>query len=325
MPKQRFFTEEEKQDIIFLYNSNCFIKQIATKYSVSASTIRNFLKKWGIKIRQPIKDIALNRINIPVEEIYKKYVELGDMTKAGLFFGCSDETLYAILKKYGYKTNRQLLKDKLEENKELIIRLYNEGLSGWEIAKIIGVKGQTLYLYLNRLGIDIYNKKYRENKKFLEKNKQFIYEMYFLEKMSLQEIGNELDLWAANIGDAFKRWGWETRANASRFISSIERKFIKILNNLNIEYIHQYKLEKKYYDFYISNKELIIEINGDYWHGNPKKFSVLNKIQTNAQERDRLKTEIAIKHGYNIIFIWEDDLLNNEEKVLQDLKLKICK
>jgi transposase len=46
-------TEVEKEKIKFLYESGNTTEQIAKIYNVTAPTIRNFMKKHGIRIRKP--------------------------------------------------------------------------------------------------------------------------------------------------------------------------------------------------------------------------------------------------------------------------------
>lgn len=50
--------------------------------------------------------------------------------------------------------------------------------------------------------------------------------------------------------------------------SKLEEKFAKeFLERLGIEYIYQFKAESigRYYDFYLPEANLIIEVDGDYW------------------------------------------------------------
>lgn len=50
--------------------------------------------------------------------------------------------------------------------------------------------------------------------------------------------------------------------------SNLEDKFVKeFLDKLGVEYIRQFEAKdiKRFYDFYLPNQNLIIEIDGDYW------------------------------------------------------------
>lgn len=134
--------------------------------------------------------------------------------------------------------------------------------------------------------------------------------------------------------------------------SKLELKFAKeFLDNVNISYIYQYEAKDigRFYDFAIIYEggtlerefkdgiecvkqygqnyviEAFIEVDGDYWHANPKKFteSKLNKTQKWSKKVDDFKDKWAIKHGIPVLRIWEDDIHNNKEKILNMLKDKI--
>ena len=56
--------------------------------------------------------------------------------------------------------------------------------------------------------------------------------------------------------------------------SQLELTFISILDDLNIEYTRFYyaKPIKAFYDVYIPQFNTLIEVDGDFWHCNPKFF-----------------------------------------------------
>ena len=70
------------------------------------------------------------------------------------------------------------------------------------------------------------------------------------------------------------------------------------------------------YDFIIKGKRILVEVNGDYWHGNPNKFNLdgsdgkrkLNDIQIAKIETDELKLEFAKSHNFEVIYIWEEEI-----------------
>lgn len=75
-----------------------------------------------------------------------------------------------------------------------------------------------------------------------------------------------------------------------------------------------------FYDFVVKSKKVIVEYNNSFWHPREDKEwrSFLNYDET--LKRDNLKKELAIKRGYKIYYIWEDD--NLEEKI-DELSLEI--
>ena len=113
--------------------------------------------------------------------------------------------------------------------------------------------------------------------------------------------------------------------------------FCKIVNRLNIEesdYVKYYNLNGEFfiesdntyylYDFKYLNK--IIEFNGDVYHGNPTiykeddicvNFKDKPLIAKELWERDRIKTNLAIENGFEILTIWESEYKSNKELTIK--------
>ena len=87
------------------------------------------------------------------------------------------------------------------------------------------------------------------------------------------------------------------------------------------------KISRFSYNF-IYGKRILVEVNGDYWHGNPNKFNIdgsggkrkLNDIQINKIETDKLKLEFAKSHNFEVIYIWEEEINNGDFSKLYFLK-----
>lgn len=94
-------------------------------------------------------------------------------------------------------------------------------------------------------------------------------------------------------------------------VSQLEYKYAEMLDEDGVEYIHQFELAGKLYDFYISETNTLIEINGDYWHCNPEKYpnGPIDEIQRAKIKADEEKKQIAAKEGYNLLILWENDLV----------------
>lgn len=93
--------------------------------------------------------------------------------------------------------------------------------------------------------------------------------------------------------------------------TSIEEKMEQLLIELKIPHIHSAFVNRRQYDFKILEKKLLIEVDGDYWHGNSEKFLTLTDRQLKAQENDRIKDINAKKYGYIVLRFWESDINNN--------------
>lgn len=94
--------------------------------------------------------------------------------------------------------------------------------------------------------------------------------------------------------------------------SKIEKKFVKeCVEPLGIEYVTQHYIKElcHYCDVYIPSKNLIVEFQGDYWHGNPKKYTKeeLSDYQLEKVEKDEKLRAYCVGHNIGLIEVWESD------------------
>jgi len=103
--------------------------------------------------------------------------------------------------------------------------------------------------------------------------------------------------------------------------SKLEDKFAHLLLEMGISYQRQKRVERKIYDFYLPQKNVLIEVDGDFWHCNHKKGIKLGyRFQVKNLKNDALKEVIARKNGFSILRFWENDILHQPEKVKEQLK-----
>lgn len=115
------------------------------------------------------------------------------------------------------------------------------------------------------------------------------------------------------------------RYKKTKLEEKVENWLIK--NNINYEHcIIMGSKENCYqYDFIIHNKRILIEANGDYWHGNPNIYSLtgedgkkkLNQIQLDKIKKDKLKLKFAQEHNFKLLYIWESDVNNMDFSALE--------
>ena len=104
--------------------------------------------------------------------------------------------------------------------------------------------------------------------------------------------------------------------------SKLEYKFEGLLESYNVNFIHSYYIESihKIYDFYLPELNLLIEIDGDFWHCNPIKFPAPTcKTQEINLINDKFKNKWAKDNGYKLIRFWENDINNNIKFIKQTL------
>jgi len=102
-----------------------------------------------------------------------------------------------------------------------------------------------------------------------------------------------------------------------------EKELSKILKKLEVNFRPQEIIHGKIFDFFIPEINLIVEVDGDYWHGYGKEFSELNEVQKRSFRNDQEKDVIAKGLGYDIIRFWEHEIHENPNLVKEKLKEKI--
>lgn len=85
----------------------------------------------------------------------------------------------------------------------------------------------------------------------------------------------------------------------------------ELLDSLGVPYENEKAYKYYAVDNYLPQDNLIIEVMGDYWHGNPIKYQAqLSDRQRRVTYKDRAKcTYIRNTQHINILYIWEHDLL----------------
>lgn len=110
--------------------------------------------------------------------------------------------------------------------------------------------------------------------------------------------------------------------------SKLEKTFANILDLLEIEYKQFFYAKdiKAFYDFYLPKYNIIIEVDGDFWHCNPNSKHNVPKYETQKRNliKDSIKSQWASDNGYKLLRFWENDINNNIIQVKQTL-LENCK
>lgn len=113
----------------------------------------------------------------------------------------------------------------------------------------------------------------------------------------------------------------------SNKMTSPERQFKKLLKELKVEFEVQKIVNNKIFDFYIPSANLLVEIDGDYWHANPDviKSENINRMQSRNMRNDKYKDNLAAGMGYGLERVWENDLKKNYSSVKSKFKKILSK
>lgn len=107
----------------------------------------------------------------------------------------------------------------------------------------------------------------------------------------------------------------ERRPSETYFYAELNKEYY--LNNGHNFYL---------YDFIDLSSKKIIEFNGDFWHANPEKYKVEEKIKyPNEVERlvedvwksDEEKINFAKSKGFDVLVIWESEFNHDKEGTIQ--------
>jgi very-short-patch-repair endonuclease len=105
------------------------------------------------------------------------------------------------------------------------------------------------------------------------------------------------------------------------FIGIIEKEFDF---KEHVDYYRQYYVReiKSLYDFKLSGKNILIEIDGDYWHCNPNSKHAKPKYaaQFKNLKQDKIKEDWCLNNSFNLLRFWESDIKNKPEDVISVLK-----
>jgi very-short-patch-repair endonuclease len=110
--------------------------------------------------------------------------------------------------------------------------------------------------------------------------------------------------------------------------SKLEEDFAKnFLDKLGVKYVYQFEAKDigRFYDFYLPSHNLIIEVDGGYYHSDPRVVdeNKLNPMQKHNRRVDEYKNNWALAHGIPIMRIWEKDIRETPDKVMKELKQRL--
>lgn len=95
----------------------------------------------------------------------------------------------------------------------------------------------------------------------------------------------------------------------------------KILQKLKIEYKEEYISGIFSFDYYLNDLDILLEVDGDYFHSNPKIYPDGPKTKTQKINfyRDIKKNKYCDLNKIKLIRFWESDILNNPKYIEEEL------
>lgn len=112
----------------------------------------------------------------------------------------------------------------------------------------------------------------------------------------------------------------------------IEYQVAILLDELSIDWKYEEVIhlnDKTYVPDFLVNNNIIIECFGDFWHANPKYFNATDtthktRMAHEVWKYDNEKLLNLKNNSYNILVLWETDILENIETCKQQIKEVTC-
>lgn len=276
-----------------------------------------------------LRSHSIQKHNISAEEIYVEYVLNG--VKQTCECGCGELTSFISIGKgfsrfiqshhnrvpgnNNFHKNPETHKKAIETQK----KNWKEGkYKGWweektpeVISKIEGIKNK---LRNNKERSKIISEKLKGVPK-TEESKRKLSETQKLRFKNNPKLRED----ASN-----RRINW-LKSKLSKSKSKVEIKFESILILLNIEYTYQYEFQHRLFDFKIKDRDVLIEVDGDFYHCNPntKHSEILYETQLITKKNDDYKNILCQTHNIKLIRFWEKDINERPEWVISELKREL--
>lgn len=133
-----------------------------------------------------------------------------------------------------------------------------------------------------------------------------------------------------DVNEAKKKIGDVCRPGATAVLKSLqghntsklENRIYELLNEVSIE--RQMFLGRYAYDFCKKDSKKIVEINGTYWHADPRVYQNLDEklVHGTVQEirnKDIEKISYAKSRGWDVLVIWEIDYCKSPNEVIKSI------
>lgn len=106
--------------------------------------------------------------------------------------------------------------------------------------------------------------------------------------------------------------------------TKLEKTFETLLRLLKIKKEYQYEFNGRLFDYYLTEYNVLVEVDGDFYHCNPLKFKEpIYEVQKLTIKNDEYKNNICKNHNITLLRYWEKDINERPEWVISDLKDKL--
>lgn len=288
----------------------------------------------------PIRSILSKykpRTSTEISSLYKKYKSFG---KSSYTFERL-EFIYELEeanRRWQSYCNKQAKSNSLEYKKQ------KYGMTDEEFKNYNKSRAVTLENLIKRYGKEIGSKKWEEYKNKQSYTKSESYQGTKKYKESCRKKGHTYEVYLERYGThdeatrkleefmqktSVKGFYSKQSQELCKFIHSIIKDFVCHYAENGGEYCIANKENCFKYDFVCPKLKIIVEYDGDHYHGNPRLYKPDETLkgrgmkQTTAQESwkaDEIKSQFALNNrGFDLIRVWEYDWVNENENTRKKL------
>ncbi|MBU2634150.1 MAG: endonuclease domain-containing protein [Nanoarchaeota archaeon] len=321
LKKDREFYEKsrKKTNILFVkeelenkyFNEEKSMRKIAEEMNVGKTTIEHYFKKFKIKRRSHDEARKINP---------KKYAWAKGLTK-------KDPRISKIAESVKRAFNdKRIQKIKKLESKygkplnEVIYNLYwNKKYSQNEISEILGFDRSIIIKLMRNFNISK-----RPRYQYISSLKGEKHPLFGKSWETL--LGRQkADKRKQESSDRFRKLTIKRLQNNEFpfFDTFIEKAMAEVLLSKGIPFVKQFNVDNRFVcDFAIPSSKIIIECDGDYWHGNPSIYNKekLDKRQKMNIYRDKIKDKHLKDKGWKILRFFELDIKRELSKCVEKIE-----
>lgn len=252
----------------------------------------------------------MNKINLTQEQIeyIKEQYQNPNITQIQIAkeLGMNPSTLNRYARKWGIK---KIQKSKWNDEKIEWLKVnYNKPYA--ELEEHLSLDGETIRMKLKELNIKR-TSKYRPFK--IDPNDIQFWADIDSPRLTAPEIIEKYKHYEIGVSTVHmyrRKRGIKLQVNTIQSESSSERAVKEILEELDVAYVKEKKIDKYSIDFYLGFK-CCIEVQGHYWHSKPKRV-----------EADKRKLDTLTNLGYKVLYIWDNELDIAKGKILEFMKIQ---
>lgn len=109
-------------------------------------------------------------------------------------------------------------------------------------------------------------------------------------------------------------------------INGLERRGYELLDEVGSRYIKQHLIGDKFcVDAFLPDHGLVIQFDGDYWHGNPDRFPDPDERQQKRMRRDTSQDAYMTACGYEVLRFWEHEVKRSPDAVITQLRAAVAR